>query len=231
GVELNAVDRELAMADRHHLAVRRSRRDLQRLRDLCGCQRVVPAHLEPVRQPGEEASAVVADGARLAVDEGAGGGDLAAERFDNRLVAEADSEGGSAGREPPDDLEGCSGVCRAAGTGGDDELRRGEPCGPGCVDGVVSTHDHLRAELAEQMREVVRERVVVVDEQDHRCSASARSIAASTAASFRRHSSCSAAGSESATIPAPAWRWATPSLSTIVLIAMHVSSRLSSGSA
>ena len=49
------------------------------------------------------------------------------------------------------------------------------------------------------------------------------------AASFRRHSSCSAAGSESATMPTPACRWATPSRSTIVLIAMHVSSVPSSG--
>ena len=126
-MELDAVHRELAMADGHHLAVRRGRRDLQQLRDPCGRQRVVPAHLELVRQPGEEAAAVVVDGARLAVDEGAGGGDLAAESFDDRLVAEANAEGRSAGREPPDDLQGCSGICRAAGTGGDDELRRSEP--------------------------------------------------------------------------------------------------------
>src|SRR5436853_26553 len=80
----------------------------------------------------------------------------------------------------------------------------------------------LLAERAEEVREVVRERVVAVDEQDH-AAASARSIAASRAASLRRHSSCSAAGSESATIPAPAWRCATPSASTIVRMAMHVS--------
>src|ERR687884_195325 len=49
------------------------------------------------------------------------------------------------------------------------------------------------------------------------------------AASFRRHSSCSAAGSESATTPAPAWRCATPSRNTIVRIAIHVSSVASSG--
>ena len=53
-----------------------------------------------------------------------------------------------------------------------------------------------------QLDEVVGERVVVVDQQDHRHrSASARSMAASSAASLLRHSSCSAAGAESATMP------------------------------
>src|SRR5439155_3145383 len=87
---------------------------------------------------------------------------------------------------------------------------------------VVPQHDDLHAELAEEVREVVGEGVVVVDEQDHRAP-SARSIARSSAASLRRHSSSSAAGSESATIPAPAWRCAIPSARTMVRIAMQVS--------
>src|SRR3954471_20095470 len=104
------------MADGHHLAVGSGRRDLQQRRDLCGRQRVVSADLELLGQPAEEAAAVVADGARLAVDERAGGGDLAAEGLDDRLVAEADAEGRSFGRETPDDLRRCPGICRAAGT-------------------------------------------------------------------------------------------------------------------
>ena len=46
-------------------------------------------------------------------------------------------------------------------------MRRGEPLGLVARDRVVAPHDHLRAQLAEQVREVVRERVVVVDQQDH----------------------------------------------------------------
>src|ERR671935_1150893 len=91
------------------------------------------------------------------------------------------------------------------------------------VDRVVSVHDDLGAELAEQVREVERERVVVVDQQDQ-SRASASWIACSSAASLRRHSWCSAGGSESATMPAPAWSSASPSWSTIVRIAMPVSS-------
>ena len=98
-----------------------------------------------------------------------------------------------------------------------------EPIGLVGVDLVVPADDDLGAELAEHVREVVGEAVVVVDQEDH-SRASASSIAVSSAASFFRHSSCSSAGTESATIPAPACRCATPSLSTIVRIAMHVSS-------
>src|SRR5438034_5375977 len=93
---------------------------------------------------------------------------------------------------------------------------------------VVAPHGHLGSKLPEQVNEVVGERVVVVDQENH---CSARVIAVSSAASLRRHSSGSACGSESATIPAPACRCATPSSRTIVLIAMHVSSVPSSGSA
>src|SRR5262249_46857652 len=89
------------------------------------------------------------------------------------------------------------------------------------VDGVVAPDVHLRPELGEEVHEVVGEAVVVVDDEDHPASAS--SIARSSAASLLRHSSCSAAGSESATMPAPACRWAMPSVSTIVRIVMHVS--------
>ena len=167
---------------------------------------MVAARVERVREAGKDAAPVVAHRACLAVQQVAGLADLSAEGLDDRLVAEADAERRSRRAEPPDDLDRDPGAGGPAGTGGDDKVRRRQPLGLLDRDRVVPPHDDLHAELREEVREVVRERVVVVDEQDHRCSASARSIAASTAASLRRHSSCSAAGSESATIPAPACR-------------------------
>ena len=100
-------------------------------------------------------------------------------------------------------------------------------------DLVVPPHHDLRPERPEQVREVVGERVVVVDQEDHHASAPTlpgRSRPRARAA-CRRHSSCSAAGSESATIPPPACRCATPSRRTSVRIAMHVSSSRRSGQA
>src|SRR5206468_3905747 len=91
-------------------------------------------------------------------------------------------------------------------------------------DHVVAEDLDVRAELLEQVHEVPGERVVVVQHQElHAYSSSASSIAASSAASFARHSRCSASGTESATTPAPAWSRATPSATTIVRSAMHVS--------
>src|SRR4029450_13579773 len=103
----------------------------------------------------------------------------------------------------------------------DDEVRGAKPLGLVRVDLVVPAHDDLHALLGDHVREVVGEAVVVVDEQDHN-RASASSIARSMAASFFRHSSCSSAGTESATIPAPACKEGTPAGRTIVLIAMNV---------
>src|SRR6185295_5076518 len=92
------------------------------------------------------------------------------------------------------------------------------------VELVVSDHGHLGAQFLEEVREVVREAVVVVDEQDSLLhgDSSASSIAASRAASLFRHSWCSDVGSDSATMPPPAWSIATPSRRTSVLMAMHV---------
>ena len=54
------------------------------------------------------------------------------------------------------------------GPGEIDEVRRRERLRLVGRDRVVAAHDDLGAELAEQVREVVGERVVVVDQQDHR---------------------------------------------------------------
>ena len=215
----------------HHFAAVCRRRDLELGRDPCRGERVVAAGLQLQRQAFEQAAAVVLDRARLTVDELARLADLASVSLHDRLMPEADTKRRRRRCEATHDLECRAGVARPAGSGGDDEMRRREARGGLRVDCVVASYNHFSAKLAEQIGEVVRERVVVVDEEDQRCSDSARSIAASTAASLRRHSSCSAAGSESATMPAPACRCATPSRSTIDLIAMHVSRVSSSGSA
>ena len=228
-MELDAVDRERPVPHGHDLAVRCGRADLQLVRDPGGGQRVVAPGLEPFGKAAEDPLAVVLHGRRLAVDELARRADLPAECLDDRLVPEADAERGSRPCEAGDDRRRCTGGVGPAGTGRDDEVRRSEPLGLVGVELVVPAHHDLHTELAEQVGEVERETVVVVDEEHHE-RASASLIAVSSAASFWRHSSCSSFGSESATIPAPACRNATPSCSTIVRIAMQVS-RASPGSA
>ena len=222
------------VADAHHLAVVGPRRHDEVAGHRRRGERVVAADLDLVGQAREDPAAVVRDEARLPVQERSRLADLAAERLHDRLMAEADAECPRRRPEPPDELDRHARVAGAPGPGGDDEPVGSERDGLVGRDRVVPDGDDLGAELLEQVHEVVGERVVVVDHQDlhrlpspardHRAaSCSARSIAASSAASLRRHSSCSAAGSESATIPAPAWRYAVPSRITIVRSAMHAS--------
>src|SRR5262249_40911444 len=96
--------------------------------------------------------------------------------------------------------------------GRDDDAPRGQRRHFGDGERVVALDAHLRAQLAQVLRQVVGERIVVVDEQQHvfylivllvgRAMASART----TARALFTVSSNSASGSESATMPAPACR-------------------------
>ena len=76
---------------------------------------------------------------------------------------------------------------------------------------LVVAHDaHVLPQLAQVLGQVVGERVVVVDEQQHVYSCPARdrrasSTAASTARALLTDSSNSADGTLPATMPAPAW--------------------------
>ena len=180
-------------------------RDFELVGDRGRGERVVAAGKEVGREPVEQALAVVADQARLPVDERLRAADLAAECLDDRLVPEADAERRRARRQPPDDLRHRAGIRRPSGPGGDDEVGRSELlCFVG-VDRVVPPDVDLRAQLAEQVREVVRERVVVVDRAGSR--ARLRELdRALERGQLARHSSCSALGDESATMPAPACR-------------------------
>ena len=89
----------------------------------------------------------------------------------------------------------------------------------GEIDRVVAYHLHRLAQLAEILHQVVGERVVIVDHEQHDQSSSLLSRPAAAISAARRTAralfsvSChSEAGSESATMPAPACMCRTPSL-------------------
>src|SRR3954462_4123419 len=118
-MELDAFDRQLAVADAHHLAVVAPRSHLELVRDTRRRKRVVAADLEPLRQATEDAAPVVLDAARLPVEQALRAADLAAERPDHRLVAETDAESRHARvANEADEVLG-----RTAGAGGEDEVR------------------------------------------------------------------------------------------------------------
>ena len=87
---------------------------------------------------------------------------------------------------------------------------------------VVAADERRCAQLAEILGEIERERIVVIDQKNH-SPASAMASACSSARALSRVSSYSAAGFESATIPAPACTRALPFRIVIVRIAMQKS--------
>ena len=75
-MELDTGRRQLAVPHGHHLAVVRERGRLELVRDARRREGVISARVERLREVGEQAGAVVAHRARLAVDEALGRPDL-----------------------------------------------------------------------------------------------------------------------------------------------------------
>src|SRR2546428_590636 len=231
-VELHGFERKCAMAKRHHDAIVASRGDheLRGKALLVDHERVVARRLGRIGDSGEDAAPVMPNERRLAMarlrcahharsegDRRALQAEAYAERLDATLGRLSHQRRRSAGDlRPP----------RAR--------RDHEPVGllvQGRLErGIVRAyHGHLGAERPEGLGQVVGERVVVIDQQHLRhgraSPPSTSSIARSSARALARVSNSSAAGSESATMPAPAWIRHTPSAITAVRIAMQVSRR------
>src|SRR5205823_287589 len=130
------------------------------------------------------------------------------------LVAQAHPEQRGLRVERGDQLEEAAGVLGPAGTRGQDH---GVGPASGQAGGRLGVRAHHLGGVAEgfyQLDQVVDERVVVVDHQDH------PATAWSSADALAWVSRSSRSGSESATMPAPAWTWAWPSSTTAVRMVM-----------
>src|SRR5262245_4044933 len=147
----------------------------------------------------------------------------------------------SGGRTDPRLSRGIDDECMhpRASRGEQDQSR---PEGAGCQDGGVlpagaclatpEQRASLRLPLAAAVAEqrivasmLVQRSGSLIDVTGQRAGrmVSAAAMARSTAAALFRHSASSAAGSESATMPAPAWTYAMPSRRSAVLMAIAVS--------
>jgi hypothetical protein len=166
GMELHPPQRLLAVADAHDDAVLRPRRHLERVRHVGDRERVVADRREGRRDAVEEVGAGVMDGRDAPVHRLGRVCDLAAEQVADPLVAEADAEHGEVALA---DRAGADAEVRGplgpAGTGRDDD--RVEALEVDLRPVAVVGDDDRRApvHLAQQLVEVVGERVVVVDQQ------------------------------------------------------------------
>src|SRR5256885_8358226 len=130
---------------------------------------------------------------------------------------QASPEEGDRRPDPPHDVRRNPRLARRTGPGGDDDMRRSESLDLLVRRNVVASYNGLFSQLAHVAGQVVDERVVIVDQQDHgtRAAMSPRALS-----SVSRYSS---SGSESATMPPPTWKYTSLPSTRQVRITMLVS--------
>ena len=127
-MELDAFDRQVAVAHCHDLAVVGGGRDVQhrgQARTL-DRERMVACAVEWRRHVREDAALVVDDRLQLAVHHALRTNHPATECLPDGLVAEADAENRYLAGEPPDERHGHAGLVRRTRSGRDHDVRRTE---------------------------------------------------------------------------------------------------------
>src|SRR5258708_22450011 len=167
-MELDAVDRPLAMGDANDDAVLGLGGDRQRRRQpgAVDDERMIARRREGVGQAGEDAAAAMADAAHLAMHRHRRAHDAAAQRLADRLVAEADAEDRHAAGAPHQ-LEADARMVGGARPPRDDDGLPPERARCFGAERVVALYHHLGAQLAQVMPQVIGEAVVVIDKQEH----------------------------------------------------------------
>src|SRR5215213_4880529 len=169
GVELHALNFQTSVAQAHYDSVGSRGGDFETVWQALALddERVVAARVEAVFEPLEYGLAVVANLGGLAVDWLGRAHDPAAENLADGLVAEADAEDGDVAREVGYQLQRHARVVgHARPRRDDDAVGAYLPFDFAHRDLVVAAHDDLRAQLAEILDEVVRERVVVIYQEN-----------------------------------------------------------------
>src|SRR5207247_1996000 len=173
--------------------------------------------VERRRGPGERTTPAVADAGCFAVHRTPGAHDAGTVRGADALMPQAHTEDGDRRPEPPHDVRRNPRLARRTGPGGDDDMRRSKSLDLLVRRSVVAAYNGLFSQLAHVAGQVVDERVVVVDQQDHGTSAAMSPRALSRVSRY----SCS--GSESATMPRPTWKYTSLPSTRQVRITMLVS--------
>src|SRR5207248_4835750 len=92
---------------------------------------------------------------------------FAAENFANALVTEANAEQRNVRSEFTNDLATDSSVARPAWSGRDANAFRNKFPNVSSADLIVASHQNLGAKLTENLREIVGERIVIINQEQH----------------------------------------------------------------
>ena len=96
-----------------------------------------------------------------------GADDVATVNLADALMAEAHAEYGNFSAEMPNHIATDTGIGGRAGPGGNDDFFGSELLDVGNGNLVVTLHKELRTKFAKVLNEVVGERIVVIDDEDH----------------------------------------------------------------
>ena len=167
-MELNAFDGELAMAEAHDDAVGFGGDfEAARQRAVFDDERMIARGFEVLREIAKNGFAVVMNFAGLAVHDFFCADDFAAEGVADGLMAEANAENGDFPGEALDDGNAQAGFARGAWAGRNNDALGAHARDFVESDLVVAAHGEFLSELAEVLRQVVGERIVVVEQQNH----------------------------------------------------------------
>ena len=170
GVELHTPDRQFLVPQAHDFTLLRLGGDLQTVRQRLAFdnERMVARGDVGRGDVFEQVLAVVCHGGRFAVHHAVVHDDLTAEGMTDALVAETNAHDRQLAGEVLDDVVGQAGFARGARAGGDEDALGA--VGLDLLDGhlVVPVHEHVGLQLAKVLDEVESERIVVVEDENHR---------------------------------------------------------------
>lgn len=167
-MELDAVDRELAVLQSHHFAFGsfccylKARRQRIATHD----QRMVTRRFERIWEALKDPSALMPHRRSFSMHQSPRRKDLAAENRANALMAETNSEDWRFSSEHANNFIADAGIPWPAGTWRNANAVGRQSFNLRDRDFVISLHDHVAAEHPEVLGEVVGERIVIIDDQD-----------------------------------------------------------------
>ncbi len=169
GMELDAENRQFPVRETHDLTFLGPGRDFQASRQGVPLhdEGMVPRCLKWAGQSGENIFPIVVDRRGLAVHETVRADDIAAVHLSDALVSEADAKDRDFAAEMPDRFAADSRFRRRAWTRRNHDAFRSERCDFRNRDLVIPPHDDIRSQFAKVLDEVVGERIVVIDDEQH----------------------------------------------------------------